>query len=109
MYLMATPIEFVEEQWQEWTKSNPLCLHVDTDELKRTLVSDLTIASKMDVREYTLYQKWSEVHEKYPTVVKETLFGSELQMVDPTQKYLINKIKKNFYNHKDEKKFRGKF
>jgi hypothetical protein len=94
---MATPTEFVEEQWQEWTKKNPLCLHIDTDKLKDNLISDLTVASKMDVREYTLYQKWCEIHEKYPTVVKETLFGQEVQMVDPTQKILINKIKNNFW------------
>ena len=58
---MATPVEFVEKQWEEWRDKNPQVAHVDTNELKELLVKDLTYASQMDVREYTLYQKWLEV------------------------------------------------
>ena len=94
---MATPIEFVEKQWQEWVEKNPQVEHINTEELKNTLVKDLTYASQMDVREYTLYQKWCEVQERYPTHEVSTLFGEEIQMVNPDQKVLIDKVKSNFW------------
>lgn len=94
---MATPIEFVEKQWQEWVENNPQVEHVDTEKLKETLIKDLSYASQMDVREYTLYQKWCEVQERYPTHEVSTLFGEEIQMVNSDQKVLIDKVKSNFW------------
>ena len=65
---MATPIEFVEEQWQAWIEKNPLGTyqHIDQEKLVGVLTKDLTYASGMDVKEYTLYQKWCEIKERYP-------------------------------------------
>lgn len=94
---MATPIEFVEKQWDEWIANNPNHTHIDTDELKEKLIGDLTYASKMDVREYTLYQKWCEVKERYPVEEVSTLFGQEMQMVNPEQEKLIKQVKSNFW------------
>lgn len=96
---MATPIDFVESQWVKWQELNSPenCVHIDTDGLKETLIQDLTYASKMDVREYTLYQKWCEVQEKYPTRTITTLFGDEKQLNVLGQKELIDKVKKNFW------------
>lgn len=94
---MATPIEFVEKQWDEWIANNPNHPHIDTDELKEKLISDLTYASAMDVREYTLYQKWCEVKERYPVQEVSTLFGQEMQMVSPEQEKLIKQVKSNFW------------
>jgi hypothetical protein len=51
----------------------------------------------MDVREYTLYQKWCEVKERYPVFEASTVFGTELQMVDPEQDKLIKEVRKNFW------------
>ena len=99
--MMSTPIEFVDEQWEKWKEENSKIVHIDTEELKTNLCTDLTYASKMDVREYTLYQKWCEVHEKYPTQEVSTLFGEERQMVYPEQKKLIDEVKKNFWMPKD--------
>ena len=99
--MMSTPIEFVDEQWEKWKEENSKIVHIDTEELKANLCTDLTYASKMDVREYTLYQKWCEVHEKYPTQEVSTLFGEERQMVYPEQKKLIDEVKKNFWMPKD--------
>ena len=31
----------------------------------------------MDVKEYTLYQKWCEVHDKYPTVETNSFFDDK--------------------------------
>ena len=96
---MATPPEFVEKQWKDWSEANPSekFEHIDEDSMKEILIKDLTYASQMDVREYTLYQKWCEVKERYPVQEVSTLWGSEIQMVDPDQKKLVDKVKANFW------------
>jgi len=96
---MATPIEFVENQWQKWSEANPVekFEHIDEESMKEKLIEDLTYASQMDVREYTLYQKWCEVKERYPVQEVSTLFGDDIQMVDPEQNKLVDKVKKNFW------------
>lgn len=98
---MAKPAnEIIENQWKEWKETNPIINHVDTDELVQILTKDLTYASQMDVREYTLYQKWCEVKERYPmnepNVLTEML-GEQPGMVNPEQRKLINKVKSNFW------------
>jgi hypothetical protein len=94
---MATPIEYVEKQWKDWSENNTTFEHIDEEGMKKVLIEDLTYASKMDVREYTLYQKWCEVKERYPVHEVSTLFGDEIQMVDPKQKELVDKVKSNFW------------
>jgi hypothetical protein len=96
---MATPIEFVEKQWQDWQEKNPAekFTHIDEEHMKKVLVEDLTYASQMDVREYTLYQKWCEVKERYPMHEVSTLFGQEMVMVDPGQRKMVNEVKSNFW------------
>jgi Domain of unknown function (DUF4338) len=94
---MATPIEFVESQWKKWSEQNTAFEHIDEESMKQKLIEDLTYASQMDVREYTLYQKWCEVKERYPVHEVSTLFGDEVMMVDPKQKELIDKVKSNFW------------
>ena len=97
---MATPIEYVEKQWDEWQLANPPVAPEDRlseEKLKEQLISDLTYASGMDVKEYTLYQKWLEVKERYPTETVSTLFGEEEQMVNKDHEKLIKQVKKNFW------------
>ena len=94
---MATPTEFVEKQWVEWQENNSTHTHIDTEELKELLVKELTYASKMDVKEYTLYQKWCEIKERYPTREVSTIFGDEVQLIDFDHEQLIKKIKSNFW------------
>ena len=98
---MATKKEIptVDEQWRLWQIQNEpeRFTHIDTEEVKSKLINDLTYASKMDVREYTLYQKWLEVHEKYPTRELTTLFGQDIQLVNPEQVKLIDEVKANFW------------
>ena len=76
-------IDDIETQWKKWQDENPASSFMDIDdgELKERTIRDLAYVSQMDVKEYTLYQKWCEVHEKYPTVVNQTLFGEEVQLV----------------------------
>ena len=46
--------------WQSWQEHNPLdkLPNIDTDKLKDAVTKDLSYVSAMDVKEYTLYQKW---------------------------------------------------
>ena len=96
---MATPIEYVDKQWLDWQENNPVGKfeHIDVESMKEVLIKDLTYASQMDVREYTLYQKWCEVKERYPVEDVSTLWGSEVQMINPEQKKLVDKVKANFW------------
>lgn len=93
------PKDDVETQWKKWKECNPSDSFVDIDEnaLRETVIKDLSFVSRMDVREYTLYQKWCEIHDKYPTFVSNTLFGEEVQLEDPEQQVFINKIKSNIW------------
>jgi hypothetical protein len=99
---MATPIEYVEKQWKEWQEKNPTSSfeHIDEANMKEVLIKDLTYASQMDVREYTLYQKWCEVKERYPlceeTVIMQ-MTGDKPDMIYPEQKKLIHEVKNNFW------------
>ena len=52
----------------------------------------------MDVKEYTLYQKWCEVQEKFPTKINNTLWGDEEKvLVDEEQGKYINIAKNNIW------------
>jgi len=95
--MAKTPLEYVEKQWTEWQENNPVHEHIDEEQLKKTLIEDLTYASSMDVREYTLYQKWCEVKERYPVQDVSTLWGDEVHMVNKEQEKLIQKVKSNFW------------
>jgi len=90
---------YVEQQWQEWQDKNPTSsfVDIDVDYLREKVIRELTYVSQMDVREYTLYQKWCEIHDKYPTHEVSTLFGVERQMVDPSQRIFIDEIKNNIW------------
>ena len=102
------PIPSVDEQWDQWQLLNDPTRfeHIDTEKLKQSLTEELTYASQMDVREYTLYQKWCEVHEKYPTVVRTTIFGDEEnQLIDHSQLEIIETVKKNFWMPKNPDDF----
>jgi hypothetical protein len=87
----------IETQWDEWRTTNTKIDHIDQQELKERLMEDLSYVSQMDVKEYTLYQKWLEVKEKYPVETVSTLFGDEVQMTNADHKKLIETVKKNFW------------
>jgi len=95
--MSKTPIEHVDKQWIEWQKNNTVIPHIEVDTVKKNLIEDLSYASQMDVKEYTLYQKWCEVKERYPTESISTLWGDELRMVNQSQNKIIEEVKKNFW------------
>ena len=92
------PKDDVETQWQKWSAQlvQPAIL---TDEaLRENIIKDLTFVSGMDVKEYTLYQKWCEVQEKYPSVVVNDLWEGEKRVLeDEGQRLAIEEIKRNFW------------
>ena len=89
----------IDDQWNSWSEHNPVdkMPDIDTEKLKEQVIKDLTFVSAMDVKEYTLYQKWCEVQYKYPTVETNSFFddtGKTLK--DPSQGQLLQEIKNNF-------------
>lgn len=97
---MAKNIPDIDEQWKLWqVKNEPeRFTHIDTEQLRQSIIDDLSIKSQMDVREYTLYQKWCEIHEKFPTREISTLMGQEIQLVDMEQKRSIDEIKSKIWS-----------
>ena len=57
------PKDDVETQWKKWQECNPpdSFVHVDEAELRERTIKELTEVSRMDVKEYTLFQKWCEI------------------------------------------------
>jgi len=90
---------FVEQQWQEWQDKNPESSFsdIDVDYLREKVIRELTYVSQMDVKEYTLYQKWCEVQDKYPSREVSTLFGVEKQLIDLSQAASIEDVKANIW------------
>jgi hypothetical protein len=91
------PKDDIETQYQKWLDSGIVYKDIDLGVLTENVKRDLTFVSQMDVKEYTLYQKWCEVHEKYPTEEMNTLFGTEMQLIDPSQRTMIDEVKANIW------------
>ena len=70
-------VDDVEEQWRKWQEHNVEPVVFADDVLREKIIKDLTYVSTMDVKEYTLYQKWCEVQEKYPSIVVNDLWEGE--------------------------------
>lgn len=88
----------VETQWNKWLDSGIEYKDIDTDELREETIRDLQFVSQMDVKEYTLFQKWCEVQEKYPTVTVNDLWEGEKKVLqDENQRKAIEEIKANFW------------
>ena len=71
--------KFVEDSYKTWCDNNDISKVEDIDEkhLKESIEKDLAFVSKMTVQEYTLYEKWIEVHEKYPTAETNSFFDDK--------------------------------
>lgn len=92
------PKDDVETQWQKWRDSGLVFEDIDEGMLRERVIQELTYVSKMDVKEYTLYQKWCEVQERYPSVVVNDLWEGEKRVLeDEEQRRAIEEIKRNFW------------
>jgi hypothetical protein len=89
----------IEAQWQEWIERNPIesMQALDDDQLRELMIKDLTYASHMTVEEYTLFQKWCEIQERYPIHEVSTLFGVEKQLVNIEDDMFIKRIRGNIW------------
>jgi hypothetical protein len=87
----------VERQWDEFQATFVAPEALTDDELKKAVTEDLKTVSAMTVEEYTLYQKWLEIHIKYPTHTESTLWGPEVQLDDLDQGDEITRIKNNIW------------
>jgi hypothetical protein len=96
------PKDDVETQWQKWRDSGIEFQNIDLDTLKQRTIEELTYVSQMDVKEYTLFQKWCEIQDKYPTERVRTLWGDEeVFFKDESQRRAIAEIKSNFWIQND--------
>jgi len=92
------PKDDVETQWQKWSDSNVEFDDVNMDELRERTIKELTYVSAMGVKEYTLFQKWCEVQEKYPTITVNDLWEGERKVLaDEKQRRAIEEVKANFW------------
>jgi len=96
---MSSEEQFIENQYKEWCEKNDISKVEDIDqkELKEKVEKDLAFVSKMTVQEYTLYEKWIEVHEKYPTKQTNSFFDDKPALVDPKQEAFIKSVKNNIW------------
>ena len=96
------PKDDVETQWQKWLDSGIEYKDIDENELKERVIKELSYVSQMDVKEYTLFQKWCEVQEKYPSVVVNDLWEGERRVLaDEEQRRAIEEIKHNIWMPED--------
>jgi len=93
------PKDDVETQWKKWSELEEISdLDFTIDDLRERTIQELTYVSKMDVREYTLFQKWCEVQERYPTVTVNDLWEGEKRVLeDDKQRELIPQLKNNIW------------
>ena len=96
-------IKFIEDQWSEFQKNTDLdkIPTIEDDTLRETIIKDLSFVSVMDVKEYTLYQKWCEIHNRYPTVETNSFFDDKPTLKDAEQGALIQEVKNNFWKPAD--------
>ena len=96
-------IKFIDDQWSEFQKNTDLnkVPDIDDDTLRDLIIKDLTFVSAMDVKEYTLYQKWCEVHEKFPTIETNSFFDDKPALKDAEQGSLIQEVKNNLWFPED--------
>jgi hypothetical protein len=89
----------IEEQWEKWIEENPVenVRDITDDEMREALIKDLSFVSSMSVGEYTLFQKWEEIHLRYPTKKISTLFGEEIQMENLDTQKMIQSVRSNMW------------
>ena len=96
---------FVQKQYDEY-KANYVEKEVMSEyDLRQRIIDDLSYVSKMSVGEYTLYQKYLEIQQRYPSQEMGTLFGAAKQLVNEDHIKLINESKNNIWFPEDPMDF----
>lgn len=94
--------ESIDRQWELFQEKRTIDIgkkgsNVTDQQLMEAVKKDLIVVCKMSVKEYTLYQKWLEIKNKYTTHRINTLFGLEDQLVNMEQDSLIKEIRSNLW------------
>lgn len=98
--------EYVQNQYDKWLDSDTIEEDIlSEEELRDRIIKDLTDVSCMSVEEYTLYQKYLEIHQRYPSEKVSTLFGDELQIKDKEHEQLIRECESNIWFPKNVEDF----
>ena len=96
---------FVQKQYDNY-KANYVEKEVMSKyDLRQKIIDDLSYVSKMSVGEYTLYQKYLEIQQRYPSQEMGTLFGAEKQLINEDHIKLINESKNNIWFPEDPMDF----
>ena len=88
---------FVQKQFDEYQANRTEKEIVSEKTLRDAIIKDLSFVSKMGVAEYTLYQKYQEIHLKYPSQTVQTLYGEETNFVNEDHLKLITETKNNIW------------
>lgn len=98
MSTISNPNNDVEVQWKKWLDSGIEYQDINIDELKQKTIEELSYVSQMDVKEYTLFQKWCEIQKRYPSVIVNDLWeGEKCVISDENQRRSIEEIKNNIW------------
>jgi len=99
--------DYAEKQWEKWKEAQlPIKLKntpaISTDEVRDSIIHDLSRFCEMSVKEYTLWEKWEEINIKYETTTRATLFdGDQNMMVDHVKEAFLKKMESNIWTAND--------
>ena len=96
---------FVQKQYDEYQANYVEKEVMSKYDLRQKIIDDLSYVSKMTVGEYTLYQKYLEIQQRYPSQEMGTLFGAEKQLINEDHIKLINESKNNIWFPEDPMDF----
>ena len=96
---------FVQKQYDDYQANYVEKEVMSKYDLRQKIIDDLSYVSKMSVGEYTLYQKYLEIQQRYPSQEMGTLFGAEKQLINEDHIKLINESKNNIWFPEDPMDF----
>ena len=96
---------FVQKQYDDYQANYVEKEVMSKYDLRQKIIDDLSYVSKMTVGEYTLYQKYLEIQQRYPSQEMGTLFGAEKQLINEDHIKLINESKNNIWFPEDPMDF----
>lgn len=84
----------LDKQYEEWLSHQRL-ESPSTEEVREILTSELSMLSKMSVEEYTLYRKWKEIQERYPS--EDNRVNTFFDIDEKTKYEELEKVKSNIW------------
>jgi len=88
--------EVQDLEYEQWLELQ-IFENIDEVELRNVLMEELSFLKKMNVREYTLWQKYTEIQRKYPVTKTSDLFFQSNTNYYPK----LNELKNNIWIPED--------